>query len=171
MSKRALKIYLKELKKSQLEEQILELYQKFKEVKAYYNFAFNPKEELLMEEAKFKISKEYFPLNGRRPKTRRSVAQKIIKQFKLLGVEPSLIIDIMLYNVEIAQIYCRDKMVKQDSFYKSMYNSFEEAVAFITSHGQEEEYKNRLNSILEETEKQKWINALAFESLLLKTLS
>ena len=96
MSKRALKSYLKTLEKDQLEEQIMELYDKFKEVKAFYNFAFNPKEDHLMEEAKFKISKEYFPLTRRRPKMRRSVAQKTIKQFKLLGVEPFLIADLML---------------------------------------------------------------------------
>ena len=52
MSKRALKKYLTELNKEQLEEQVLDLYQRFKEVKSYYNFVFNPKEDKLLEEAK-----------------------------------------------------------------------------------------------------------------------
>ena len=55
MSKRNLKKYLKDLKKAQLEAQILDLYERFKEVKVYYDFAFNPKEEKLLEESKFKI--------------------------------------------------------------------------------------------------------------------
>ena len=79
MSKRALKKYLKELKKAQLEDQIMDLYERFKEVKAYYDFAFNPKEEKMLEEARFKIGKEYFPVGRRKAKLRRSVAQKIIK--------------------------------------------------------------------------------------------
>ena len=47
MSKRNLKKYLSELSKEQLEEQLLELYEKFKDVKIYYDFAFNPNEKKL----------------------------------------------------------------------------------------------------------------------------
>ena len=61
MSKRDLKKYLTELHKKQLEEQILELYEKFSAVKTYYDFVFNPKEETLLKECKIKISNEYFP--------------------------------------------------------------------------------------------------------------
>jgi hypothetical protein len=65
MSKRDLKKYLNELSKPQLEEQIMELYDKFSEVKVYYDFAFNPNEEKLVREAKFKISNEYFPIKSK----------------------------------------------------------------------------------------------------------
>ena len=68
MSKRDLKKYLNELNKEQLEEQILELYEKFTPVKVYYNFVFNPKEETLLQECKLKISHEYFPLQNQRQK-------------------------------------------------------------------------------------------------------
>ena len=102
MSKRELKEYLKDLSKKQMEEQILDLYSRFKEVKEYYDFAFNPKENELIENCRFQISKEYFPVNGRKAKARRSVAQKWIRKLKTLGAEPSLIADLMLYNIEIA---------------------------------------------------------------------
>ena len=39
---------------------------------------------------------------------RRSVAQKYIKHFLLLGVDPFIIADVMLYNVEIAQTFYLD---------------------------------------------------------------
>ena len=81
MSKRDLKKYLSELNKTQLEEQIIELYDKFKEVKVYYDFVFNPKETNLVKEAKLKISNEYYPIRGKKPKMRRSIAQKFIKHF------------------------------------------------------------------------------------------
>lgn len=61
MSKRDLKKYLQELDKSQLEEQIIELYEKFSPIKVYYDFVFNPKEDTLLKECKIKISNEYFP--------------------------------------------------------------------------------------------------------------
>ena len=58
MSKRDLKKYLSELNKEQLEEQIIELYEKFNPVKVYYNFVFNPKEASLLQECKLKISND-----------------------------------------------------------------------------------------------------------------
>ena len=60
MSKKDLKLYIHELDKEQLEDQIIDLYTRFKEVKEYYDFAFNPKENKLMEECKLKISKGVF---------------------------------------------------------------------------------------------------------------
>jgi hypothetical protein len=168
MSKRDLKKYLNDLNKEQLEEQILELYEKFSTVKVYYNFVFNPKEETLLQECKLKISHEYFPLQtkGRRkkPKMRRSVAQKYIKHFVLLGVDPFVIADVMLYNIEIAQTFASKNIIKQELFYKSMFNSFEQALKFIISNGIISEFKNRLIAICDEALNQKWKNNADFKS-------
>lgn len=169
MSKRDLKKYLSELSKEQLENQIIELYEKFSPVKVFYNFVFNPKEELLLQECKLKISNEYFPIKklGRRnkPKLRRSVAQKYIKHFIVLGVDPFVIADVMFYNIEIAQAYSSDNSIKQGLFYKSMLNSFEQATNFIVSNGIYSEFKIRINNIHHETINQKWINEDDFERI------
>ena len=87
MSKRELNKYLSELNKIQLEEQIMELYDKFKEVKVYYDFVFNPNENKLIKEAKLKVTNEYYPIKGKKSKLRRSVAQKYIKHFISLGMD------------------------------------------------------------------------------------
>ena len=96
MSKRALKKYVSNLPKKELEAQLLDLYDRFPMVKQYYDFVFNPKEDKLVQEAKTKISNEYFPVKRKRPKARRSVAQNRIKHFVKLGVDPYLIADVML---------------------------------------------------------------------------
>lgn len=166
MSKRELKKYTGALTKVQLQEQIIDLYERFKEVKQYYDFAFNPKEAKLLEECKFKISKEYFPLNTRKPKMRRSVAQKQIKHFKTLGVEPAIIADVMLYNIEIAQAFCSEKTVNQDSFYSSMLKSFQEAVSYIYQNGLSKTLRPRLDIIVDESVDQKWFNSVGFEETL-----
>jgi len=163
MSKRELKSYLKELKKKQLEEQIIELYDRFKEVKEFYNFAFNPNENKLIEECKFKISKEYFPIRGRKAKMRRSVAQKYIKHFIRLGVECSIVADVMLYNIEIAQTYSADHYVKAESFYKSMLKSYTEAIQYISENGLKKQFIERLEKISDETIDQKWMNFKGFD--------
>lgn len=168
MSKRDLKKYLNELNKEQLEEQILELYEKFSPVKVYYNFVFNPKEETLLQECKLKISHEYFPLQTRgkrkKPKMRRSVAQKYIKHFITLGVDPFVIADVMLYNIEIAQTFASENIIRHELFYKSMFNSFEQALNFTISNGILSEFKTRLIGICNEAVQQKWHNQSDFKT-------
>ena len=163
MSKKDLKIYLASLKKKQLEEQVLDLYERFNEVKTFYNFVFKPKEDKLLEDAKFKISKEYFPVSSRKPKTRRSVAQNIIKHYIQLGVDAYIVADIMLFNIETAQKYSNQKEIKQESFYKSMLKSFEQAVGFINEKKLNNEFNVRILKIITTSREQDWMNFEEFD--------
>jgi hypothetical protein len=164
MSKRDLKKYLSELNKTQLEEQIIELYDKFKEVKVYYDFVFNPKETNLVKEAKLKISNEYYPIRGKKPKMRRSIAQKFIKHFISLGVDAYIIADIMLYTLEIAQTLSAEREIKQEAFYKSMLSSFQQSISFMIEKGILDDFKSRVVAIQEETNSQNWLNKYEFNT-------
>ena len=170
MSKRDLKKYLQELDKSQLEEQIIALYDKFSPIKVYYNFVFNPNEKNLIKDCKIKVSNEYFPVSPsgkpRRPKMRRSVAQKYIKHFILLGVDSFLIADVMLYSIEIALTFCAEKPVKSELFFKSMLSSFEQAVRFMIANGIFEDFKSRIAAISNETNHQNWFNKEEFHAII-----
>ena len=165
MSKRDLKKYLTELNKEQLELQLLELYDKFSDVKVYYNFVFRPNEVTLIKEAKLKISNEYFPIRGKKPKMRRSVAQKFIKHYITLGVDSFIIADIMLYNIEIAQSLSAEKVIKQEQFFNSMLNSFQQAISFIIEKGILLEFKDRVVVVKENAIKQDWINKYDFNAI------
>lgn len=134
----------------------MELYEKFPVVKTYYDFAFNPKEDKLMQEAKTKISNEYFPVKRKRPKARRSVAQKYIKHFNKLGVDSAKLADLMCYNLEIAQTFSIERNVP-DAFYKSMLNSFSEMTTFISQHGILGEFKERIIKIYQHTQTHNWL--------------
>jgi len=165
MSKRDLKKYLAELDKNQLEEQLMELYDKFKDVKVYYDFVFNPNERNLVRDAKLKISNEYFPIRGKKPKMRRSVAQKFIKHFITLGVDSYIITDVMLYAIEIAQALSSEKQINNETFYKSMLNSFQQVISFIIEKGILEDFKSRVVAVKEEAIKQNWMNKFEFEAI------
>lgn len=162
MSKRDLQNYLKGLTKKQLNEQILDLYDRFKEVKVYYDFAFNPQEDKLLDDYKTRVGKEYFPLGKRKPKMRRSVAQKLIKHFITIELEPSLLLDAMLFNVETAQAFSYQRTINQDSFYKSMLNSFIQAVNHARYHGILIDSEHRFLRIIQNAEDQKWPNFFDF---------
>jgi ADP-dependent phosphofructokinase/glucokinase len=168
MSKRDLKKYLTELNKVQLEEHIMDLYDKFKEVKVYYDFAFNPNENKLIKEAKLKITNEFYPIKGKRAKMRRSVAQKYIKHFMSLGMDTHLIADLMLYTIEIAQTYSSEKEIKQEAFYKSMFSSFQQAVLFMNENGITAGFKSRVVDVHHKTIEQKWFNTIEFQITLEK---
>jgi len=165
MSKRDLKKYLVSLPKEDLEEQLLALYEKFADVKAYYDFVFNPKEEKLEQEAKVKIANEYFPTKSKRPKLRRSVAQKYIKHFLTLGVDPFVLADVMLFNIETAQKYSAKREMRYGSFYKSMLNSYKQAVDYVAANGMAPNFKARIAAVQSEAFRQKWENMKEFERI------
>lgn len=144
----------------------MDLYSRFKEVKTYYNFVFNPNEEKMMEEAKAKISREYFPINGRKPKARRSVAQKYIRHFIQLGVDPYLIADLMLFNIEVAQTFSSERVIRSEAFYKSIHSSFVQAVQFVDSNGLFANMNDRIHRVVEEAFGQDWFNTEGFERVL-----
>ncbi len=165
MSKRALKKYLEELDQEALKEQVIDLYDRIPQVKTFYDFVFNPKEDRLIEAAKIKISNEYFPTKRKRARKRRSVAQKYIKQYKLLGVDPKLLGDLMLFNIEIAQTYSDSVPQMPEAFYKSMLTSFKEALQYLSYHQLKEDFGSRIEHVVEQSESQKWTNTDLFEDI------
>jgi hypothetical protein len=158
MSKREFKNYVQKLTQSQAVEQLTVLYDKFKEVKTYYDFAFNPNEEKLVSAAKAKIKQEYFPLKSKRPKLRRSVAQKYIKHFLQLEMDPVRLADLMLFNLEIAQSYSADRTIRYESFYKSIFSSFSQTLDYITFNGLRDDFASRLENIATSASHQNWPN-------------
>lgn len=166
MSKRELKKYVASLKKKELELQIIDLYDRFKEVKVFYDFAFNPQEDKLVDQAKAKIANEYFPVKRRKPRMRRSVAQKFIKHFMDIGVSPTKVADVMWFNLEIAQTFNEHRQLKQPAFYKSMANSFDEAVKYSATNGLIEEFKHRLLEVYKRAQLQNWPELYTMERTL-----
>jgi hypothetical protein len=70
----------------------------------------------------------------------------------------------MLYNIEVAQSYSAEHIIKQDSFYRSMLKSFREAIAFIDGKGLYPIYSLRIKNIAMEARTQNWINQQAFDN-------
>ncbi len=84
----------------------------------------------------------------------------------MLGVDPFVIADVMLYNIEIAQTFSSANHIKQDLFFKSIFNSFEQAVNFTISNGILPDFKSRILAIQKEAVEQKWRNKYDFEEVL-----
>ena len=161
--KRDLVKYLRTLSKEQLEDQILDLYNNFKNVKTYYNFAFSPKEDELLEEFKIKVKREYYPERGKKVKKRRSVAQKYIKNFKLWGVQPDVLVEAMIYNLETSVSYYSEHPTTQIAVYNSIQKSFTELMKYVWSNGLYSNFKDRIEQILSIVRNEEWPNWIKFE--------
>ena len=160
MSKKLLQKHLVELQKEHLEIMVLDLYDKFPEVKTYFNFVFNPNENKLLEQARIKVANEFFPLKRKRPKARRSVAQKYIKHFKTLGMSPELIAEFMWYNIGLMHAFCEEKPQRLP-FFKSFCNFYKEALQFASYHQIIPLYKTQILAVY--TASKDWENAYDFE--------
>lgn len=161
MSKNALKKYLKELDAAALREQVLDLYGRFPEVKTYYDFVFNPREDKLLREAMQRISEEYFPRRRKKAKARRSVAHKYIKHFRTLGVDPVVLAELMAFNLETALRFEAGRNCPE-AFYRSIYKSFLEWGTHLVHHGIYPEFSHRATSFVEGVQAAGWPNRQAY---------
>jgi hypothetical protein len=165
MSKRALKTYTDKLDRSALQDQICDLYQRFPEVKTYYDFIFNPREDKLLADATMRISEEYFPKRRKRPRARRSVAHKYLKLFKTLGVDPSVQAELMAFNLETGLRFEKTRNCPL-AFYKSMYRSYSEWGTHLIHCAIFGEFRERYADVATQVAEADWPNREAFQDFL-----
>ena len=144
MSKTKLKKELQQLTKEQLVEQILDLYQKNKSVKEFYDFYLNPQNEKeLAEKYKKIIRKEFGVENPERAGLKYSVAKRAISDFKDLQPSPEMLADVILTLPECACKFTYEYGDMDESFYNGAYNNFSAAMKFIAKNGLLDKFKLR----------------------------
>jgi hypothetical protein len=82
-----------------------------------------------------------------------------------LGVDPHLTADLMLYNLEVAQSFSLEKNVPE-AFYKSMGNSFNELVQFVSVNALLSDFKDRIVACYIFTQDHHWPNREDFSKSL-----
>jgi hypothetical protein len=131
MSKAALKKELISLPKEQLVEQILDLYDRYKSVKEFYEIYLHPHSEKdVVEKYKKVIVDEFYPIRGF-GKYRFSVCKKAISDFKALSPSPELLADLMLTLPEMACQSARDFGDMEEQFYMATYNNYSAALKYL----------------------------------------
>jgi hypothetical protein len=137
MSKVALKKELQKLTKEQIVEQVLDLYDKNKAVKEFYDFYLNPnpkRESDLAEKYKKLIRKEFDVENPMRAGLKFSVAKRAISDFRALQPSVDALADVMLYLPECACEFTYNYGDMTEQFYNSTYNNWVAALKFIDEY-------------------------------------
>jgi hypothetical protein len=144
MSKPKLKKELQQLTKEQLIEQILDLYDKNKAVKEFYDFYLNPgNEKELAEKYKKLIIKEFEVARPERSGLKCSVAKRTIAGFRDLQSSPEVLADVMLTLTECACEFTYTYGDMEESFYNGAYNNFLAALKFLHKHNILDDFKLR----------------------------
>jgi hypothetical protein len=144
MSKPALKKELLKLTKEQLVEQLLDLYDKNKAVKEFYDFYLNPRNENeLAEKYKKIIQKEFGIKDPERAGLKYSVARRAISDFRDLQPSPETLADVMLTLPECACEFTFRHGDMDEPFYNGAYNNYKVALKFIAKNGLLEKFKKR----------------------------
>lgn len=150
MSKAALKKELQKLSKEQLIEQILDLYDKNKSIKEFYDFYLNPRSENnLAEKYKKLIRKEFDVENPMQAGLKFSVAKHAISDFKGLQPSPEALADVMLFLPECACEFTYNYGDMEEQFYNGAYNNFSAALKFIAKHNLLDSFKLRAKQCVE----------------------
>lgn len=151
-----LKQHLKKFGSANLLKDILELFQKYAEVKEYYQIKLSSSGNLeLCEKYKMKIKNEFFPARGL-GKMRLSVARKAVVDFKKMSTDVHCIADVMVYYVEMGVNFTKEYGDINEPFYNSMENMYEDAAKFVTKNKIAINYMNRFRKMVEDTLDMGW---------------
>ncbi|RLB78768.1 MAG: hypothetical protein DRH24_13885 [Deltaproteobacteria bacterium] len=143
-----LKKALSKKTKGELVNEISMLYQKFPQVKEYYQAQWSDPKDILNKH-KTIIQKEFIEGKTRGlPKARLSVAKKAISDFRKLTEDSELISDLMLTFVESVSWFSTEFGPDQETFYTSPENMFEKALKLIEKSGLLGKYQSRAKKIV-----------------------
>lgn len=122
----------------------MDLYDKNKSVKEFYNFYLNPQSENELAEKYIAIIKKEFDVNiPQRSGLKFSVARKAISDFKALSPLPENLANMMMTLPELACKFTYNWGDMSGSFYHSTYNNFKAVLKFIQQNGLFTQFQNR----------------------------
>ena len=151
-----LKQHLKKLSSADLLKDIVSLFQKYADVKEYYQITLSSSGNLeLCEQYKMKIKNEFFPVRGL-GKMRLSIARKAVVDFKRMSTDVHCVADIMVYYVEMGINFTKEYGDIDEPFYNSMESMYEEAAKFVTKNKIANEYAGRFWKMVDDTVDMGW---------------
>ena len=129
-TKKELSKFLKQATKAELEKEVKKLYDKFKEVKQFYQLELAEDTSVVLDQFKAELRKEYFPSRGF-GKARNSASRRVVSNFKKIAIFQNDVIDLLLYRVEVMLEFTNAYGDIDEAFYNSLTRSFDEACKLI----------------------------------------
>lgn len=128
--KKELNKYLNSLTEKELIKEVKKLYDKFPDVKKYYQMELGDNSEKILAEYKARIEKEYFPKRGE-GNGKSSVSRKVVTDFKKIAIHQKDVAELMLYRTEMMLRYANYCGGIEEPRYSSLMGSFADACEII----------------------------------------
>ncbi len=150
MSLTDLKKYLKELTKDETEQELINFYKTFKNIKEYYDVKLNKdNEKEILEKYKKKILREFFTISGNYGKANFKIIKEVISSYRKISDNYESIVDLYLYAVENAVEFQAITGEDDYKFINNILNIFEDATNFMCEfETADEKYIKRCTEIL-----------------------
>ena len=154
MSKLTKKALLNHLNKSDKEDiinEVVTLFDKFKNVKEFYQAELSDDANPALVRYKRKISEAYARPNPKERTTNANV-NRMLKEFKKISIYDRELADLMLHRVECGVAAIKDNLKRTETFYNCILNTFSDAIKLAVSTGYIDEFKSRIDKILNKAE-------------------
>ncbi len=151
LTKRALLEHLHQSDKEMLVEEILHLFNKFSNVKEFYQAELSSEGTPLLERYKKKIAEAYAAANPKDRSTNKNI-DTLLRDFRKVSVHSEELIDLLLYRAECGLEAAKRNPLRPRAFYNCLLRSFSEALKQIRSIDSDEQYRKRIQGILKNSE-------------------
>jgi hypothetical protein len=158
MAKLTKKALLKHLNKSDKEDIIIEvvrLFDKFKNVKEYYQAELSDDANPTLDKYKKKIAKAYSLSNPKERSTNINV-NKLINEFKKICIYERELADLMLYRVECGVEAFNRNNNRSATFYNCIVVTFEDAIKLIVADQSMNEFRQRIDKVIKNAARGKY---------------
>lgn len=144
------KALLKHLDKSDKEDVIREvvmLFDKFKNVKEFYQSELSDEANPALDKYKKKIKEAYAKPN---PKERTTNANlnRLLKEFKKISIYDRELADLMLYRVECGMAAIKKNNKRSPTFYNCLLSTFADTIKLVVADNSMNEFKPRIDKIV-----------------------
>lgn len=145
------KQYVESLDQKALQVQLLELYTNVPAVKLYVEqrLASPSDRQQILESYKKKIKDQFWTRTGNPRDVSNAKIRAIITEFEKIAIEPTDIINLLIYRVELATQYANEYGGMPDASYTASENAFEKALKLMEKHGLVEDYREQCEAIFE----------------------
>jgi hypothetical protein len=148
--KRELTKYLNSLDEKGLKKEVKILYDKFDQVKQYYDLELGNSRMRILNEYKEKIKEEYFPKRGYGRASNRE-SKKVISEFKKISIQQKDVIELLLYRIEMMVKFTAEYGDIDEPFYNSLENGFKEACKLVEREKLKQYYRNYCQELVSRT--------------------
>ena len=129
-----LREYLAYMDRTELEQEIVELFKLYPNIKDYFTTRVAPGSEVeLLVKYKKAVEKEFLSDKGA-GLARLSVLNKTVSEFKKASVSPKAVVELLLFYVDEAMEYVNALGIWDQSLYSNIYRVFEDCLKHIGSN-------------------------------------